>query len=241
MLRIAIAEDLDSERDCLTEYVQNYGREKGLELALHIYSDGQELADAYDAGCREDLILLDIDMERMDGISTARKIRETDEQVQIVFITRMVQHALEGYEVAAADYIIKPVSYELFTGKIDRVMRRITDRADMQILIRTAGEQHYLRSNEISYAESVGKHVYIHLTAPRQGCDVFETRLPLYQLEKQMGEGFFRCHSAYLINLQAVTGYNATDVFLGETSIPLSKHRRREFVQALTAYHMKRG
>ena len=242
MLRIAIVEDHAAERERLTEYVRTYGKQKDLELALDVYSDGQDLADAYDAGEEKDLILLDIDMERLDGIATARKIRETDERAQIVFITRMMQHALEGYEVAAADYIIKPLAYELFADKMDRVMRRVTEEKSTQLAVKTTYGQYFLQSDEILYAEAKGKHVYINLAQPRQGTRVLDTTMPLYQIEKQLQQrDFFRCHSAFLINLRSVTGYNSSDIFLGEVSIPLSKHRRREFAQALSAYHMRRG
>jgi two-component SAPR family response regulator len=75
---------------------------------------------------------MDIDMQFLNGIETARRIRRFDDRVQIVFITRMVSHALEGYEVQAADYLIKPVSYELFRVKMDRIFRKMEQEMEPQ-------------------------------------------------------------------------------------------------------------
>ncbi|MBQ6321955.1 MAG: response regulator transcription factor [Lachnospiraceae bacterium] len=243
-LRIAIAEDMESERKCLADYIGRYAREHDLVVQLLQFDDGQELARQYMLGEEPgaDLLLLDIDMARLDGISTARMIRQKDENVQIAFITRMVQHALEGYEVGAADYIVKPVNYELFARKMDRILRRVIAQEGQKIVLKTAGGKQFLSSREIRYAEASGKHVTVHLSSTRQGLADLTLTEPLYQLEKLLqGNHFFRCHSGYLINLRYVSGYSQTDVFLGETAIPLSKHRRKEFIDVLTAYHISRG
>ena len=255
MLKIMLAEDLPSEREILAQYIYRYAEEKGIQVNLDVFRDGQFLLEEYETE-RADLILLDIDMKYMDGIRTAREIRKTDERVQIVFITRMVQHALEGYEVSAADYIIKPVSYELFEGKMDRVLRRVAleteERSDC-IRIKTQQGRQFLTARDILYAETSGKHVRIHVTGPASGAGsgtVIETTIPLYQLERELKQfHFYRCHSAYLINLYYVTGYSKTDVFMGRNKkkseqvllqVPLSKHRRKDFIDALVQYHIDR-
>ena len=255
MLKIMLAEDLPSERETLARYIHRYAGDKGISVTLDVFSDGQFLLEEY-ASERADLILLDIDMKYMDGIRTAREIRKTDEHVQIVFITRMVQHALEGYEVSATDFIVKPVTYELFAGKMDRVLRRAAlekeERSD-RILVKTQQGQQFLTARDILYAETSGKHVRLHVTGPVPDTGsgtVRETALPLYQLEKELKPfHFYRCHSAYLINLHYVTGYSQTDVFMSSGSmkdeqtllqIPLSKHRRKDFIDALMQYHANR-
>lgn len=248
MLTILLAEDLPSERNILEEYLQRYAKECSLELKLRSFSDGSDLVSAYQPGA--DLILLDIDMGQMDGISAARKIRETDEDVQIVFITRMAWHALEGYEVQAADYIIKPVPYELFREKIRRVLKRRSGREGQILALKTRDGQRLVNSADVRYIETSGRHVLVHLASSDghgrpvssdEDLPVLETTLPLYQLESLLkGEHFFRSHSAYLISLRYVTGYSQTDVFLGDLKIPLSKHRRKDFVEALMTFHAGR-
>ena len=255
MLKVMLAEDLASEREILSEYIQRYAKENEIRVRMDAFSDGTYLLEEFSAE-GADLIFLDIDMKYMDGIHTARKIREKDERVQIVFITKMVQHALEGYEVSAADYIVKPVSYELFAGKMDRVLRRAaleaSERSD-RLLLKTLQGQHVLSARDILYAETSGRHVIVHVCSGSPKPDpetVLETSVPLSQLEKQLNmQNFFRCHSAYLVNLRYVTGYSQSDVFLGRNlaedghdliRIPLSKHRRRLFTEALLHYHVNR-
>ena len=255
MLKIMLAEDLPSEREILSRYIHKYAEDKGIQVRLDVFRDGQYLLEEY-ASERADMILLDIDMQYLDGISTAREIRKTDEHVQIVFITRMVQHALEGYEVSAADFIVKPVTYELFAGKMDRLLRRAAleneERSD-RILVKTQHGQQFLAARDILYAETSGRHVRLHVSGPVSDAGsgaALETAVPLYQLEKELKPyHFYRCHSAYLINLHYVTGYSQTDVFMSRTNIkddqallqiPLSKHRRKDFIDALMQYHINR-
>ena len=251
MKQILIAEDQEQERRRLVGYLHAYALERGQEITCMDYPDGSDLLEEYHGGA--DLILLDIDMVFLDGIETARRIRSFDEQVQIVFITRVVSHALEGYEVQAADYLVKPVSYELFCTKMDRIFRKMEHDQDEMITVRTGSGQRFVRIHEIVFAETSGRRVILHLPESRragvklQDSDghlpgqFVETSMPLYQLEKQLeGKSFFRCHSAFLINLCCVTGYTQTDVLLGEIRVPLSKHRRKAFMEALTLYHTNR-
>ena len=255
MLKVMLAEDFPSEREIISGYIQRYAKENEIPLRLDAFGDGRDLLEEFGAE-GADLIFLDIDMKVLDGINTARKIREKDELVQIVFITKMVQHALEGYEVSAADYIVKPVSYELFAGKMDRVLRRaaleMSEHSDL-LLLKTLQGQQILSTRDILYAETANRHIMVHVcnvSSPSGPESVLETSIPLYQLEKQLNmQNFFRCHSAYLVNLRYVTGYSQTDVFLGRNlagntrdliRIPLSKHRRRTFADALMSYHMNR-
>ncbi len=241
MLSIVLAEDLPAEAELISGYLRRYAKEENLQINLKTYTNGKDLTDQYTAGTN--LVLLDIDMDRQDGISTARIIRRQDEQVQIVFVTRMVQYALEGYEVQAADFIIKPVSYELFREKIHRLLRRtILDQQSGKLLLKGAGSQLFVYSRDIIYAETSGRRVLVHLADTHADTALFTIALPLYQLEDQLPQGeFCRCHNAYLINLRYVTGYNQTDVFLGREMVPVSKHRRQAFVEALMSFHSTRS
>ena len=108
MVRIALVEDDANYRRELTEYLERFSKERGEHFAISPFSDGAEIAEGYTAGY--DIILMDIAMSYMDGMSAAEAIRQMDDEVVIIFLTNMPQFAMKGYSVGALDYVLKPVS-----------------------------------------------------------------------------------------------------------------------------------
>lgn len=109
MIHIAIVEDEKSYIKQLTEYIDRFSREFSQEIKLSVFTDGDEILEKYTADY--DIILLDIQMRFIDGMTAAEKIREMDKSVVIMFITNMTSYAVKGYEVDALDYMVKPVEY----------------------------------------------------------------------------------------------------------------------------------
>lgn len=112
MLRIAIVEDEDSYISVLKGFLERYKEESGEQMEITVYHDGDEIAAFYKA--QFDIILMDIEMKFIDGMTAAEEIRQKDTTVSIIFITNAPQYAIRGYEVGALDYILKPVSYFTF-------------------------------------------------------------------------------------------------------------------------------
>ena len=107
MTRIAIVEDEAAVREQLAGYVQRYTRQYGTPFEVTEFADGMEILEDYRP--QFDIIFLDVEMKHLDGMETARRIRERDGGVLIVFITNMAQYAIRGYAVGALDYVLKPV------------------------------------------------------------------------------------------------------------------------------------
>lgn len=105
MIKIAIVEDEAAVRDQLTDYVRRYTRQYGTEFEVTCFTDGDEILENYRPAF--DIIFLDVEMKHLDGMETARRIRERDGGVLIVFITNMAQYAIRGYAVGALDYVWK--------------------------------------------------------------------------------------------------------------------------------------
>ena len=113
MIRIALVEDEAEVRAQLQGYVQRHTRQYGTEFAVTEFADGMELLDDYRPVY--DILFLDVEMKHLDGMETARRVRQLDKDVIIVFITNMAQYAIGGYAVGALDYVLKPVPYFAFS------------------------------------------------------------------------------------------------------------------------------
>ena len=126
MYHIAIVEDEKACSRQLQKYLEQYQNEKNMQFKVSVFSGGTELLTNYQPVY--DLILLDIEMPGINGIDTAAKIRETDGEVALMFITNLAGYAIRGYEVEALDFVTKPVSYYQFAMRLSRCFRRLGKR-----------------------------------------------------------------------------------------------------------------
>ena len=126
MIQLAIVEDEDSYAKQLSEFAQKYQKESGQYFKITRFRDGDEITNGYKG--QFDIILMDIEMKLMDGMTAAEEIRKLDQDVVIMFITNMANYAIRGYQVDALDYVLKPVSYFAFSQKLGRAIGK-TERA----------------------------------------------------------------------------------------------------------------
>ena len=107
MIRIAVVEDEELYAEQLQNYISKYAEERKKQIKVTWFQDEEDIVSGYKG--EYDIILLDIQMRFMDGMTAAEKIRELDSEVVLMFITNMIQYAVRGYEVDAMDYVVKPV------------------------------------------------------------------------------------------------------------------------------------
>lgn len=134
MLEVAVVDDEQQVRGELSQMVKQYASQRQLRVALTCYADGAALLAVPDF---PDIVLLDIEMDEVDGMSCAHELRSRDCGSQIVFVTNMAQYAIRGYEVNAADFVVKPVSYPTFAFKLDRVVEAARRRQGTSIKLET--------------------------------------------------------------------------------------------------------
>ena len=230
MYNIAIVEHETKEAENINSFLKNYLNENNISSNIYNFKDGDEIIEE---DTNFDIILLDIEMKRMDGITAAHKIREKDEHVIIVFITRMVNMAIEGYSVDAADFIIKPLNYLNFRTRMDRIFRKLSLSKERFIEIKNGVNKQYSNINDIEYIEAANKKVCIYLINKQN----ISTTEPLYSLEQKLqNEGFYKPHNSYLVNLSHVKSLKQNEVLLKTSTAPISKHRRKDFLNTLTAF-----
>lgn len=228
MVHIAIVEDTKAEREFLETCTRNYLEASGQEAVIRTFESGSSFLENYPESL--DLVLLDIEMPELSGMDTARRIRTFDRGVQILFVTYLVQYAIEGYSVDAADFIPKPVSYRSFSVRMDRVMEKIRILTPRYLMTSYARTPVSCQIQLISYIESLNKKTIIHLSDG----GMYYSSEPLYALEEKLsGEAFFRCHNAFLVNLNQVRSVKAGLAIVSGREIPVSKYRKKDFLERL--------
>ena len=205
MIHIAIVEDEAFYVQQIQNYMERYRQESRREISVTVYSDGEDILDNYKGDY--DIILMDIQMRFMDGMTAAKNIRKLDDAVVIMFITNMTQYAVQGYEVDALDYIIKPVEYFAFSQKLEKAVGRIRRGKRFYVTIPVEDGIQKLDVSSIYYIEARG-----HQAVYKTDSGVYTARAALKDLEGPMEQhGFYRCSKGYLVNMNLVDGISGGD------------------------------
>ena len=230
MIKIAIVEDEHAYAMQLQEFLHQYEKENSEVFEISLFSDGDEIVNKYKAVY--DIILMDVEMKFMDGMSAAEEIRKVDTEVVIMFITNMPQYAIRGYAVDALDYVLKPVSYFAFSQRLNRAISRMKKREIKMITISIKGGTVRLNVTNVTYIESQGHTLIFHTVN-----GIHETSGTMKELEKELSElNFYRGNKGYLINLAHVESVKDGCAVVRGEQLLLSRARKKEFMEALTRY-----
>jgi two-component system response regulator LytT len=228
--KVAIVEDHKPSADVLTGYLQRYSKENNVEFDIVYFSDGDQIVFEYKP--IYDIIFLDIEMRILDGMTSARRIREFDKDVVIIFITNMSQYAVKGYEVDALSYLLKPITYFAFSQELKRAIEKIKTKENNYFIFSTKDETIRLHTSEVLYIESVKHKLIIH-TKDKQ----YVINGPMREIENKLSNfNFFRCNNCYLVNLARVTGVKDNFVLVEDRQLLISRPRKKVFMEALTKY-----
>lgn len=231
MIKIAIVEDDVSYSNQLENYLHKYESDFGDSFEITTYTDGKFIIENYHS--QFDIILMDIEMKFMDGMTAAEIIRQNDKDVVIIFITYTPQYAIRGYSVEALDYIVKPVSYFAFSQRLSRAIARMKKREQKALIIPVKSGTVRVDVNSIYYIESQGHNIIYHTSSGE-----YISSGTLKDSEEALKSlHFFRGSKWYLINLQMVEGVEdgAARLKNGKT-VPLTRGRKKEFMEALAQY-----
>lgn len=229
-LRIAVVEDSQEQIEKLKRYIHKFSEEKAIAYELSEFHDGDEITDDYKG--IYDVIFLDIDMARVDGMKAAKTIRKYDEEAIIIFITNMVQYAIEGYQVEAQSFLVKPLPYFAFYQEMERALQKIENKKTSHILINSENGTFRIDVRDIQYVES-DKHRLIFHTKDGE----YSMVGTLKDLQKRLeGENFYRSNSCYLVNLERVEGIEDDYAIVDGERLKISRPRKKGFIQTLTNY-----
>ena len=230
--RVAIVEDEESFRNLFSGYIARYAEENKLTLEVTAFPDGLDILDDFRSDF--DIILLDIQMPHLDGMKTARLIRQHDANAALIFITTLAQYAIKGYEVDALDYILKPVTYEQFALRFRKAVQRTAPKEASYLFLPTEDGKDRVAVDSILYMDVDHHTLRVHTLAENGTGKKYEMRKPIGKMEEELaGLPFFRCDQSVLVNLRHITRVGKDTVQVGDAILPVSRSRRKDFLNAL--------
>lgn len=215
--KIAICDDLESDRDYLKDLLNKWANDYSHLLNVYTFSSAESFLFRYEEAKDYDILLLDIEMGLMDGVSMAKKIRQDNDTVQIIFITGYSDYIAEGYEVNALHYLMKPVKEEKFFSVLERAIEKIS-KNDVVLNMDSANGMVRVPIYQIRFAEVFGNYVTIHAN------DEVVVKMTLNEIEKLLDERFYRVGRSVIVNLNEVSRVTKTEIkLLDGTSIHLPR------------------
>ncbi len=199
-MRIAICDDSRIDREVIRDFLHQYLAEHSIRYTMVEYENGKQLCYDVEDGAYFDLLFLDIYMNEIHGMDTARKLRSVGYTGKIVFLTSTAEFAVDSYEVAASGYLLKPHDY----GKLCALLDRIVERVEVGVFPVTVRNTVYsIPFNEIVYVESRNNVCILH----RSGNMEYTIYKKLDEIEEQLADSrFLRSHRSYLVNMSYITG-----------------------------------
>lgn len=227
-MTIAICDDDIIFLQLLSEKIKNHFQNPA--LSIHSFSSGEDLITHIEVQ-QYDLLFLDIEMDGMDGLQTAKQIHNLFSNLPIIFLTSHAEFALEGYEVQAFRFLTKPINSEKLTKALQDFEKTIRD--SYKITIVDNGEEKYIFCRDIHYIKS--ENVYLQVVTSKESYLIRKKlKEQLSELPKDM---FLSIHRSYIVNLQYVVGFDGSKVTLsGGLHIPVSRGKRELFKKRMMQY-----
>ena len=215
--KIAICDDSDADRQYISGLVRDWGIHTDYTVQISTFVSAENFLFHYAEKSDYDILLLDIEMGAMDGVTMAKRLRLDNDIIQIVFITGYSDYILEGYEVAALHYLMKPVRKDKLFSVLDRAAEKLSK--DEKVLnFEVGGEMVRIPIYQIRYADVFGNYVTIHTA------DDLTVKMTLGELTKELDDRFVRVSRSVVVNLTLIARVTKTEIKLNDgVSIPLPR------------------
>lgn len=230
--RVAIIDDNEIDAKFGQAILNSWAELRHANIQAEVFRSAEAFLFRYIEDKNWDILVLDIEMVKMDGISLAKKIRQDNDSVQIVFITGYADYISEGYEVSALHYLMKPLKQEKLFAVLDRAVAAL-QKAERVLLLPVGGEMLRLPVSYVQYAEA-----FSHTVTIVTGTDTIQVKMPIFEVQKLLGDGFVRCHRSYLVGLKHIARLSKTKVILDNgKALPLSRSAAPLVHEAFISYY----
>ncbi|MBQ8160630.1 MAG: response regulator transcription factor [Clostridia bacterium] len=229
MLLIAITDDDPRDADALRAAVETYCEEQHVSAMVQTFHDGLDLIRSTE---KHDIVFLDIQMGKLDGMETAHLIRKMDQDCILIFVTNMAQFAIKGYEVDALDFILKPVKQASISFVMSKALKRLQQSGHSMFSLKTPDGTVSLSENDITYVEVFDHNLVYHTL---RGDYTVRGRLSDVE-EKLNSDRFVTCNRSFIVNLRHVTSINTDCLLIGDTRIAVSKSHRKDLMTRFSSF-----
>ena len=212
MYKIAICDDSDADRKYVFNMVNRWAVEESHQVHINTFTSAESFLFQYTEESDYDILLLDIEMGTMDGVTMAKELRKNNDIIQIVFITGYSDYIAEGYEVAALHYLMKPVKEEKLCTVLNRAAEKLSKNEKI-LNFEIGGEMVRVPIYQIRYADVFGNYVTIHALSD------IRVKMTLGELEKQLDERFYRVGRSSVVNLTQISRVTKTEIKLSDGTV----------------------
>lgn len=237
-MRIAICDDEESQRALIIKYLQEWAKLRNLIIEPISFSGAENFLFRWEEDKQFDLLILDIEMGMLSGMELAKKIREENEEIPILFITGYESYMAQGYEVSAIQYLLKPMYKDKLFVVLDKLQKG--KKAEAKMPFQTEEGMLFLTPTEIWYVEAMGHYSILHTSG-----DCHRIRSSFNEVLKKLDaqKEFIHCHRSYLVNLQHVSAITRTELVMdNQARIPISRSSYKAVNQAfIDNYGLKRN
>jgi two-component system, LytTR family, response regulator LytT len=232
MIIIGVCDAEPSVRIHLTEYINRYKIETGCNIQILAYNSGEALLKNYTL--EMDIIFLEVSFTKLNGIEIARRIRLVDKNVKIIFLTSLLNHVLEAYEVNASNYLIKPLNYNRFVNEINKIITQKETFQNKFFIEKNENGLYKVYIKTIKYIETYNRKTMIHT----EDDDILSYK-QMKEHEAMLQESIFvRCHTGFIVNLNFFSKLDGNEFILmtGER-IPVSRQRKTYVMEQIQKYY----
>lgn len=232
LCRIAIIDDSSVDTSYIASLVNTWAELSDTSVQVTTFFSAEAFLFTYAENRIFDILLLDIEMDGMNGIELAQKLRREGADIQLVFITGYPDFISKGYDVAALHYLMKPVLQEKLAQVLDRAVENLM-KTRRSIVLSAGGVTFRLAVDDIQYVEA-----FSHSLSVVTGERTYQVRMPLSEIENKLGEGFVRCHRSYLVGLRFLAQISKNNIILDSGKmLPVSRGAASAVHKAFIDYY----
>ena len=230
-LKIAVCDDHSSQRAYLSNIVNTWAKKKNYLIELKQYEGSSPFLFDYEEEKDYDILLLDIEMPGINGIDIAKRVRQENTTVQIIFVTGYYEYFSDGFDVSALHYLIKPVDEARLCSVLDRAVGNLQYRQRAVLITDTEGTVKVPLA-DIFYAEAQNVHVIVYTN---QG--TYRMRMTLSNFAQQLDDTFYKVHRSYIVGMKYIRKITRNEIVMTNGAlIPISRGKYDEIHGALIKY-----